>query len=44
MKLAERRIDDEALQYVIKAYEASTKSKIYRTRVKTTMKLCFFRW
>jgi hypothetical protein len=28
MKLAERRTDQESLQYVIKAYEASTQSRI----------------
>jgi hypothetical protein len=28
MKLADRRTDQESLQYVVKAYEASTQSRI----------------
>lgn len=37
MKLAERRTDHESLEYVTKAYEASTQSKILKLSLEKKM-------
>jgi hypothetical protein len=40
MKLADRRTDIESLEYVIKAYEASTQSKNFKNKLKEKNFIC----
>jgi len=40
MKLADRRTDIESLEYVIKAYEASTQSKNLINKLKKNNLIC----